>query len=211
VATSGLYRWAGYAGVVGAILLVLGDWIHPQSLVAANRTTWELAHELIFCSIVLAIPTIFALYTRQAGETGGLGFLGFSLVFIGLMGFSGIVWFEAFVSPALVGDSAVAAALEKLETGETAGLLLPVLMLSSVLFSLGWLLFGWATARAGVLPRPAAYVALVGGVFFGLGPLLFSGVPILDKMAATIFGVGFAWLAFGLTIERRMLMASAPS
>lgn len=209
MASSGLYRWAGYAGIVGAILLVLGEWMHPQSLAAANRGTWELAHELIFCSIILAITAIFALYARQARETGTLGLLGFVLIFIGLMGFSGIVWFEAFVTPALVGDAAAFAAVEKLYSGEMASSVLPVLMASSVAFSLGWLLFGWATARTGVLPRTGAYVALVGGVFFGLGPLLFAGVPILDKVAATLFGVGFAWLAWALTTERRMMIASS--
>src|SRR3990170_2464025 len=203
MAPSGLYRWAGYAGIVGAILLV--------RLAAANRGIWELSHELIFCSIILAIPTVFALYTRQARETGTLGFLGFVLIFIGLMGFSGIVWFEAFVTPALTGDAAAFAAIEKLESGEMASSVLPVLMVSSITFSLGWLLFGWATARAGVLPRTAAYVALVGGVFFGLGPLLFAGVPVLDKVAVTIFGIGFIWLAWALTTERKMMMAAARS
>lgn len=205
-----LYRWAGYAGAAAAVLLVLGDWIHPQALAAANRGTWELAHELLFGSIILAVPAIFGLYTRQARETGGLGFLGFILIFVGLMGFSGINWFEAFITPALAGDPAAAAAVAKIESGELTSLALPVLATSSVAFGLGWLLFGWATARAGVLSRAGAYVALIGGIFFGLGPLLFAGRPMLDKLAATVFGIGFLWLAWGLTVERRMLIAAPP-
>ncbi len=207
MASAGLYRWAGYAGIVGAVLLVLGDWIHPASLAVANSGTWQLAHALIFISIILAIPALFGVYTRQGRETGSLGFIGFALVFIGLMGFSGIVWLEAFVTPALASDAAVSAAFEKLESGEIPSLVLSVLMVSSIAFSLGWLLLGWATARAAIHSRTAAYVTLVGGVFFGLGPLLFAATPMLDKVAATVFGVGFLWLAWGLTTERKMMMA----
>jgi hypothetical protein len=203
---SGLYRWAGYAGVVGAILLVLGQWLHPQVL-ASNPGRWELAHEILFVSIILAIPGLFGIYTRQTRETGALGFVGFVLIFIALMGFSGIVWLEAFVSPALAGDAAARAALEKLESGQTPSLIGPVLIASGAAFSIGSLLFGWATARAGVFSRTAASVTLVGGFVFGLSPLLFASAPALDKLAATVFGVGFAWLAYGLTAERRMMIA----
>ncbi len=207
MASSGLYRWAGYAGIVGAILLVIGDWLHPQTI-ASNPSGWQLAHELLFISIVLAIPGLFGVYARQSRETGSLGFIGFVLVFIGLMGFSGIVWLEAFVVPALTGDAAVAAAFEKLESGQIPSLVLPVLMTSSIAFALGWLLLGWATARAAVLSRTAAYVTLVGGVFFGLSPLIFASSPLLEKLSATVFGIGFVWLAWGLTTERMM---AAPS
>lgn len=209
--TSGVFRWAGYAGVVGAILLILGDWVHPASLTGANRGTWELAHEAIFCAIVLAIPALFALYARQVHEAGALGLAGVILIFIGLMGVSGIVWHEAFVAPALTADAAAFAAIRSLETGEMAGAVVPVLMGSTVAFSLGWLLFGWATVRGGVLPRAGASVALVGGVVFGLAPLLFPGNQAVDRIAVTIFGAGFAWLAWSLTTARRMLMAAASS
>jgi len=210
MASAGLYRWAGYAGIAGAILLVVGEWLHPRML-ASNPAGWELAHEILFISIILAIPGLFGVYTRQTRETGSLGFMGFVLVFIALMGFSGIVWLEAFVTPALAGDAAVTTAFEKLESGEIPSLIGPLLMVSGIAFSLGSLLLGWATARAGVLSRTAAYVTLVGGFFFGLGPLLFASAPALDKLAATVFGVGFAWLAYGLTTERRMMMAAGPA
>jgi hypothetical protein len=38
---AGLYRWAGYAGVASAILLVVGNSLHPASLTVGNRGIWE--------------------------------------------------------------------------------------------------------------------------------------------------------------------------
>ncbi len=98
MASSGLYRWAGYAGIVGAILLVIGDWLHPQTI-ASNPSGWQLAHELLFISIVLAIPGLFGVYARQSRETGSLGFIGFVLVFIGLMGFSASIAISPLADP----------------------------------------------------------------------------------------------------------------
>jgi hypothetical protein len=211
MSASGLYRWAGYSGVVSAILLIVGNSLHPAALTAGSRAVWEMAHELIFCSIVLAIPAFFAIYARQAQEIGRSGLLGFVLAFIGTMGFGGVVWFEAFVSPALVGDPTVYAAIEGLQTGSTPSMIIPFFLVTVVAFSPGWLLLGWATARAGIFPRAAGYLVLLGGVFFGLGPLLFASMQILDKLAGAIFGIGLLWLSWNLTMERRMVIAAAPS
>lgn len=186
----------------------MGNSLHPARLAVGNRGVWELVHELLFCSIVPAIPVLFAIYTRQARETGALGFWGFVLAFIGTMGFTGIVWYEGFVSPALVNDAAVFAAMQRMETGQTPSMIMPFLLVTVIAFALGWLLLGWATARAGVFPRLAAYLALVGGLFFGLGPVVFASAQILDKLAGAIFGIGLLWLSWSLTMERRMMVAA---
>ncbi|MDP8950462.1 MAG: hypothetical protein M3N00_09560, partial [Actinomycetota bacterium] len=59
---------------------------------------------------------------------------------------------------------------------------------SYVLAALGWLLFGVATLRAGVYPRWAAIVLIVGAVLLGLP------VPGLEIVLA----VAVSWLGFAL-------------
>lgn len=203
--SSTLYRWAGYTLIIGAILLVIGEWTHPANAVA-NVTTgaWATSHDVLLLALLFGIPGFFGLYARQAKETKGLGFVGFVLIFIAMVLLVGIVYFEAFINPVVVKEAP--AFVEKMLAGQLSGPLMTVLPLTGIAFSLGWLLFGWATARAGVLPRTAAYLALVGGVLLGLEPL-FQSVPYLGKLAALIFGLGTLWLGYALTAEKRMMMA----
>lgn len=65
-------------------------------------------------------------------------------------------------------------------------------LLSFVLAALGWLLFGVATLRAGVYPRPAALLLIVGAVVslaHIVAPLPLSGI---------VLSVAVAWLGFVL-------------
>lgn len=205
--TSSLYRWTGYANIVAAILLVIGEWMHPAQE-AANVSTgaWATSHYLLFLSLLIGIPGLFGLYTRQARETKTLGFLGFVLAFIAMMGFTGIVYFEAFINPILATEAP--AFVEKAVAGDVSGPVLTVLLFTGLAFSVGWLLFGWATARGGVFPRTAAYLGLVGGVLLGLEPLLLEAVPYGGRVVALIFGIGIVWLGYALTVEKRMMAAA---
>lgn len=205
MSSSVLYRWAGYALIIGAILLVVGEWMHPANA-AANVTTgaWATSHDLLLLALLFGIAGLFGLYARQAKETKGLGFIGFLLIFIAMTLLVGIVYFEAFINPVLAKEAP--AFVEKVFAGQVGGPVMTVLPLTGFAFSLGWLLFGWATARAGVLPRTAAWLAVVGGFVFGLEPL-FESVPYVAKLAALVFGVGTLWLGYALTAEKRMMMA----
>lgn len=85
-------------------------------------------------------------------------------------------------------------------TGGLGGPLSTLIPLNGLAFSLGWLLFGIATARAGVLPRWAAILAVIGGVPFGVAPGL---VPALvGKFAAIVFGLGVIGLGYALWSEK---------
>lgn len=202
MASSMLYRWAGAALIAGAILLAIGELTHPANAVGNVTTSaWATTHNILLLSLLVGIPGLFGLYTRQAKETKGLGFLGFILIFIAMTLLVGIVYFEAFIGPALAQDAP--AFVERVFSGEVGGPLVTVLRLTGFAFSLGWLLFGWATARAGVLPPTAAWLALVGGVVLGLGPLR-EALPFVEKLAALVFGIGVAWLGNALRTEKRM-------
>ena len=63
---------------------------------------------------------------------------------------------------------------------------------SYILAALGWLLFGVATLRAGVYPRWAAILLIVGAVLLGLP------VPGTEIVLA----VAIAWLGFTLFTGR---------
>ena len=194
MSSSGLFRWAGLAGIAGAVLLVIGFLVHPpETAEGVKSAMWGPAHTLLFVSLLLSVPAVFGLYLRQATQTSTMGFLGFILGFVGMMGFTGITYVEAFVTPTLVATAP--AVVEGMFSGQMSGPLNTILPLTGLLFALGWVLFGIATARAGVFPRTAAILSLVGAIPFGLGPLVPQAIA---KIATIVFGIGIAWLGNAL-------------
>lgn len=190
MSSSGLFRWAGLANVAAAVLLVVGFLVHPPETAEGIKSAmWGPAHALLFVSLLLALPGVFGVYLRQATQVGAMGFLGFILGFVGIMGFTGITYVEAFVTPALV--TAAPAVIDAMVSGQLSGPLNTILPLTGLLFALGWLLLGIATARAGVFPRTAAILTLIGAIPFGLGPVVPQAIA---KVAAIVLGIGIAWL-----------------
>jgi len=78
---------------------------------------------------------------------------------------------------------------------------LPVLYIFvGVLYTLGGLLFGSATFRAGILPRWAAGLLAVGAV----APSVFAPLPHpLDRALAVPMGVALVWLGYALWSDQR--------
>jgi hypothetical protein len=68
-------------------------------------------------------------------------------------------------------------------------------VLGGLAFLIGLILFGIATMRAGVLPRWAGLLLIVGDIVFGSGDFLGSTAPVVG---AAITCAGLVWL--GLTL-----------
>ena len=83
------------------------------------------------------------------------------MAFLGTVLLVGALWFELFITPALAAE-----APELVEEE----LVLPGFILMLLFGAVGWVLFGVATLRAGVYPRLAGLLLIVGGViaFFPL-------------------------------------------
>jgi hypothetical protein len=69
---------------------------------------------------------------------------------------------------------------------------------------LGGLVFGIATVRAAVLPRPPAVLLAVTALLTPLAALL---PHELQRLAAVPMGVAFGWLGYALWLERRVQAA----
>jgi hypothetical protein len=93
---------------------------------------------------------------------------------------------DAFVLPSL--------ALELPEAFEAPPVPIAIaLSLTYLLFVLGYVLFGTAVIRSGVLPRWASLMLAVGSPLFAVGV---TTVQALTVVGALLFGVGWAWLGY---------------
>jgi hypothetical protein len=175
---STLYRLAGLAGILSALVLVFAA-ARRGGVIPANMLT----HGVSPLASILGLLALTGLYLVQRREAGTLGLVGYALNFVGLAGVVGIEFTINNVFPYL--DRATVDALLAGTTGT-------MFVLTSMVFLLGVVGFGLATWRAGLLPRPAALLYVVGLVPVALrGVVPDATVPAGQVLAAA----GIAWLS----------------
>jgi hypothetical protein len=178
--TSNLLRWAGLAALAGGTLIIVaalvGLAIDPD--VSSGVFIFEQVLNLLGTPLVLL--GLVGLYTSEAPAAGPLGLLGFLAAFVGTTLLEGIFWGNTFLAPTIA-----AKAPKIFQESPPLG---PPLTFLSV--SIGWLLFGVGTLRAGHYPRVGAILVIVGG---GLSLLRIFETEV--GVAGAIAQVGFFVLA----------------
>lgn len=148
MSSSNLIHLAGLAALVSGVLSVIGDFltlvVNVENPASATTASYALVFWLYLLGGVLLLLGLVGLYTSQPEAAGILGLMGFVVAFLGTMFVTGAVWFELFITPLL---AAQAPELAESELGLTG------FILSFLLGSIGWLVFGVATLRASVYPR----------------------------------------------------------
>jgi hypothetical protein len=198
VSSSDLKRWSGLAAMLAGMLIIISALLGFLRIDFGNLSEVGLTRTFTFYSLgylfggVLLLIGLVGLYTDQSEAAGSLGAVVFLTAFVGTGLFVGITWDQAVGVPALAR-----------EAPELLGPEAPVPLgfrLSSWFFSLGWLLFGVVTLRAGRYPREAAWLLIIGAVI-NLIPR--PGTEIV--LAAAV-----AWLGFDLFSGVRRTDTRAP-
>ena len=187
MSSSSLMRLAGFAALASGVVSAMGDLLRLGVDVEDPQTASTVGYALVFSLYLLGTALLLlglvGLYASQSGAAGVLGLVGFLAAFSGTVLLAGALWFELFVTPALAAE---APGLVGSELG------LAGFVLVFVFGALGWLLFGVATLRAGVYPRWAAVVLMIGAV------LAYVPVPL----SGIVFSVAIAWMGFVLFAGR---------
>lgn len=197
---SKLLRLSGLANILGGLAIALFVIEHPWGRFVGAETVigpaWMLAHSLHLVGASFALLGILGLYVCQSGRLGRGGLAAFLLAFVGTAFFVGTGLITAFIWPMLarVAPAAVDA--------DGAGFDLPALAafsLTAVLLFCGYLAFGAASWRAGLLPRGPLLLWALGGAAGmvppePLGPLPWAGLVL----AGVTYGLGAAGLGWWL-------------
>jgi hypothetical protein len=151
----------------------------------------NLAYAAAFSGLAIAAC---AAYDKQAREAGTFGLVALCAAIVGTVNLGANMWFEGFAVPWL------ADVVPQILTAEKT-LFWQVGYLSSyILFSLGWVLFGFASLRARVFPRLISLAIVVGGLIGFLAARPPYGVAL-----------GLALLSLGIWMVRTRSAAAAPS
>ncbi len=152
------------AALAGGLLAVVSVGLYlvtdRSDLIAMMTNPVFLAFNTAYAiSFSLVLISLVAVYWRQASQAGLFGAVAFCVAAVGTMGVAGDMWFEAFAMPWLAQVTP-----EVIGVPATGSLLWTAWLVSVLLFSLGWILFGLASWRARVLPRALAVAIAVGGL-----------------------------------------------
>jgi hypothetical protein len=147
-----------------------------------------------FIAFPLLLIALVAIYRRQEREAGAFGAIAFCAAATGTVALAGDMWFEGFAVPWLA-QTAPASISGPAPSGS---LLWTAWLVSVVLFSLGWALFGLASARAGILPRALSLAVAVGGAVGFLAAMPPWGLALGLAIAA----VGIWMIRQDRTLER---------
>jgi quinol-cytochrome oxidoreductase complex cytochrome b subunit len=179
--SAALYRLAGAAGVLSALVLLVNV-ARRTGLVPAN----ELTHGIAPLTLVFGLFALTGLYLWLRAESGTTGLVGYALNAVGLAGVLGIEFSINFVFPYL--DKTAVTALLDGPTGTAFRVV-------AVVFLVGVVIFGVAAWRARRLPAAAVALYVV-----GLAPVSLRGaIPdSVVNVAYVVAAAGTAWLGYAL-------------
>jgi len=162
---SPLNRHAGKIAVIAgglfAVIHVVQFFVADRSDLAAMVTdpVFMVVSAAYFVAFPLLLIALVALYGRQAGQAGLFGAVAFCTALVGTVALAGDMWFDAFAVPWLVQVAPAVVSADR-----TGSLLLTGWLVSVVVFSLGWIMFGLASFRSRIFPRALSLAVAIGGL-----------------------------------------------
>ena len=197
-----LSRLVGPVSIGAATLIILSQSLNlglglAFGVQSADSVVHSLKYGLALFALYLLLLSLTGLYLRQAGAAGKLGLAGYLVAFLGTLLLAGDWWFETFIVPRL------AAVAPYVITGAITGSMAAGAGATFGLFALGWALFGVASFRAGVYPRPAAALLIIGGVV----GILAGSTPYQIPLAIAVGWIGISLMRS----EQTAILAPVPA
>lgn len=187
---------AGACMVVAPLVLLVAAVIHPAAdmdeatqvaTIADNLDAWYVAHLLALVAIVFAVPVVLGLMHMLRERQVAIGHVGGGLALLGLFAYTGIVGMELVMWQMAAGGSTAEAVALLERLNETAGILVPFVLVSFG-FALGIATLAVGLYRARAVQSWMAISAGTGAILFGLG--VATAMNWLTIVAAAFLVVG---------------------
>lgn len=201
---SRMYRLAGTALVLGSLAwlvsLIYGDTVFEGFRPShAGDSLWGLVSLLGLAGGILVMIGIFGMFARQSGSMGAMGTWGF-----GLAAMSGSIFGAGFGAVTTVAIPLMSAddrkAWDFYAGTQPAAAVGELFLIATVLYVVGTIMWGWATAKAGVWPAWTGWGLVLSGVLALLVTVLrFAGTspaPLIGDLPFLMFmvlGVYWGW------------------
>jgi hypothetical protein len=206
ITASTLMRLAGLSAILAGLCFIVIGMFHPVNVPASVTTaTWVNVHIFATALGFFGLFGMAGLYVRQSEKSGWLGLVGFLLFSVWMTLVTGFSFVEAFILPRLATESPAFVAgflgmFSSIPSQVDLGVLPTLWNISGPIYILGPLLFGIATFRAGILPRWAGALLVLGAVLAPVGALV---PPEYQPRIMLPVGLAMAWMGYALFLERR--------
>jgi hypothetical protein len=219
-----LYRLGSTAAVVGSVLGMIGNLLHPQTpigdpegvarVIAQSGSTWITIHVVIVFGVLLMLGGLVALqHSLDDGLASALSRLGLATATVGVSLGVVLVILDGVAAPQLAEAWAAAPAEEREATLHlvTVNETLDFALASAFNFVFAgatFILFGLAVARATAYPRWLGWIAAAAGLMSLVAGSIqaYAGESTEESQILTIIGptVITGWLiAIGILMARR--------
>lgn len=178
-----------------AILLPYRQLSNTLSILVLDRH-WTLVNVLGVSGSILGILGLTGSFFVQLAKFGRLGLIGFLCAFLGATLLLGALLWDTIIWPILAQhDSTLLDFQGPIYSSKT---FVPFFVSAGLVYSLGFILFGIATAQAGVLPGWGGIMLAIGAPLFGLGALFGSYQVIPRTIGVTVFSIGLIWIGYSI-------------
>lgn len=211
MSTARLVRWSGRLVVLGGISIAAYMLLHPWAERVGDVATtprWLASHGFHLLAALFLLFGLPALYLCQRSKTGVAGAVGFALAFLGTALFSGTGMTSTFLWSAVAAEAPTFVA----EDGGMFNHILAVgpIVATRVLFVVGFVWFGVVSLRAGVLPKGASLLVVVGTVLLNAPTRPVGPVPWVVSVAGGVL-MGLGLILWGRDLARGIGELAAPS
>ena len=176
--TATLYSLSAISGVIAGACIILGALLND--LLKTQRGTI-----FNFLGALIGLFSITGFYLWQRVEFGVFGLVAYVLVFIGFALIACIDYMGSFIAPGLTEEE-----MTRLQSGSA----MTAAMISGLIMFVGEILFGIAAFRAGIFPRIATVLFMIG---FLATPVR-QVYPIITFVGLSMSGIGIIWWSISL-------------
>jgi hypothetical protein len=195
-----LIRWSALAWLLSALTGIFFTFFGPSDFAqnALRSSLWVPTHAALVVSYMLFVFGLIGVHLKQADKAGWLGSAGFGLSFFSIIILTTQLIVSTWILPALAAQP---------DMPKTAAALLdpsgPLAAFSMVVYIvyipvvIGLVLLGIAVMRAGVLPRWAGLLLII-GTLLDLAVLIGVSGELIVKAGDLIFDAGKLWIVYAL-------------
>jgi hypothetical protein len=192
----------GYANILGGFLLLAFWYLYAILLpyqkldttlsILVTDKNWAFVNILGVSGSIIGLIGLVGIFYKGSDAFGTLGLIGFMLAFIGTVLLTGALLWDTVIWPILVSyDSAILDFQGPIYTSKT---FVPFFVISGLVYSLGYIIFGIGLAKSGLFPPWAGIMLSVGAPLFGLGSM-FGKLQVYPRtLGITLFSLALIWI-----------------
>jgi len=200
MATQKLIRWSAIAWLLSALTGIISIALIPSDYAenAVLSSLWTPIHAVLTFSYMLFLFGLTGFYLVQADKAGRLGSIGFVLTFFGTLMLTAQVIVATWILPVIaVQPDAPKTVFEMLDLAGPLPAFSLVVFAAYLPAGIGLILMGIATMRAGVLPRWAGLLLII-GIVLDLAVLVGAPAEMIVKLGDVVVDAAKIWIVYAL-------------